>query len=329
MALAARPMEERPPTRHDLMQPSFLVVRFSAIGDCVMASYVATAIRTRHLECRLVWAVESRCMAVLDRSKMLTQVVDFPRDQWRKRRWSPEVWRAQLARFARLRKMRFDFGLDLQGHSKTAICLRIAAPKQRIAAFSTDKLARRLNPLAPGDPDGSHRVERMMATLRTYGEFDCPARPMMPKPLAAGELGLPDAKIATISTGAGAVIKQYPAEQWIRVANELTERSYQVVFLGAASDPRIELPGTINQIGKWTLQQTMSAVACSQVHLAADTGTGHMAAAYGVPFVSVFGSTDPKLYRPYSNNGKVLRASASPADVDPVDIVSSVEELVG
>ncbi|MBC8063619.1 MAG: hypothetical protein H7Y17_02220, partial [Chlorobia bacterium] len=41
----------------------------------------------------------------------------------------------------------------------------------------------------------------------------------------------------------------------------------------------------------------MSAVAHSTIHLAADTGTGHMAAAFGVPFVSVFGPTDPKLFR--------------------------------
>ena len=45
-----------------------------------MASYVATAIRTSKPEARIVWAVESRCLAVLDQERMLDDVVDFPRD---------------------------------------------------------------------------------------------------------------------------------------------------------------------------------------------------------------------------------------------------------
>ena len=72
----------------------------------------------------------------------------------------------------------------------------------------------------------------------------------------------------------------------------------------------------------------MSAVAHSMVHLAADTGTGHMAAAYGVPVVSVFGYTDMIEYRPYTENGVVLNAGKSMDGVSPEQIVDSVESLV-
>jgi ADP-heptose:LPS heptosyltransferase len=65
------------------------------------------------------------------------------------------------------------------------------------------------------------------------------------------------------------------------------------------------------------------------LHLAADTGTGHIAAAYGVPFVSVFGPTDPKLFRPYSDEGVVLRASDRAGDVEPAQILAAAEGLLG
>lgn len=311
------------------MNPSFLIVRFSAIGDCVMASYVASAIRSKHPLAELTWAIESRCMAMVNSDRLINHVVDFPRDRWRKSRWSPKVWREQLTMFANLRHRSYDFGLDLQGHSKTAVCLRIAKPKQRLSAFATDSLAKRLNPLLPGNPDEKHRVERMMDAAQAFGDIQVPANPMMPVPISRNELGLPEGKpLATISTGAGATFKQYPAGQWEEVINGLIASGLNVLSLGAASDPKLQVQGLVDQVGKWNLRQTMSAVAHSDIHLAADTGTGHMAAAFGVPFVSVFGPTDPRLFRPYSDNGVVLRNSDSPADVFPSEILAAVNNLL-
>lgn len=311
------------------MNPSFLIVRFSAIGDCVMASHVATAIRSKYPSAELTWAVESRCMAMVDSDRLTNHIVDFPRDRWRKSRWSPKVWREQLSKFAALRQRSYDFGLDLQGHSKTAVCLRIARPKQRISAFATDSLAKRLNPLLPGNPDDKHRVERMMDAARTFGDFQVPANPIMPRPLSKHDLDLPTGRpLATLSTGAGATFKQYPAKQWEEVINGLIASGLNVLSLGAASDPKLQVQGLVDQVGKWNLSQTMSAVAHSDIHLAADTGTGHMAAAFGVPFVSVFGPTDPKLFRPYSDNGIVLRNSDNPADVAPSEILKAVDKLL-
>lgn len=295
-----------------------------------MASYVATAIHFSMPDARISWAVESRCMAMLDQERLLDHVVDFPRDQWRRKRWSPGVWRDQLSRFAELRRERYDFGLDLQGHSKTAICLRIARPAHRISAFATDTLAKKLNPLLPGDPDAKHRVERMLDAAQVFGDFTMPERPVMPKTLPKVDLGIAeDRPIATISTGAGAFMKQYPAPQWAQVAKGLISRGFTVVFLGAAPDPRVQVPDAVDRVAQWNLAETLSAVANSSIHLAADTGTGHMAAALGVPFVSVFGPTDPKLYRPYSAKGIVLRCSERPGDVPPAQILAAVEDLLG
>ena len=305
------------------MSESFLFVRFSAIGDCVMSAYIATAIRSERPSAKLVWAVESRCAPVVDTHSLVNERVEFPRDVWRKRRLSPRTWNEQLRQFGVLRKMKFDFGLDLQGHSKTAICLRIAKPRQRISAFATDGLARRLNPLAPGDPDAVHRVERMAHTANQFGDFPIPKLPIMP---GLGRISTAKPLI-TIATGAGARIKQYP--HWNVVAEALLQRGFEVMFLGAGPDPRFSVPGTIDQVAKFTLAETMSAVASSTVHLAADTGTGHIAAAYGVPFVSVFGPTDPSLYRPYSEKGVVLRASRDPGDVTPDQILDEVSKLYG
>jgi ADP-heptose:LPS heptosyltransferase len=318
-------VEERPTARLDLMA-SYLIVRFSAIGDCVMAAYTATAIREKEPDATIDWAIETRCRPVLNEELLIDSTIDFRRDEWRRRRWSPTVWREQLSRFSALRKRRYEFGMDLQGHSKTAICLRIARPQRRIAAFATDALSARLNPLLPGNPDSVHRVEKMLQAAQCFGDFSMPISPIMPSypPVDWG-----NGKLISISTGAGAKIKQYPADQWAQVGAAMVADGFRVALLGASSDPKITIPGTEDYVGKLPLAETISVVATSSVHLAADTGTGHIAAAYGVPYVSVFGPTDPNLYRPYSLRGQVLRESEKPGDVSPEMILDAVRRLVG
>lgn len=308
------------------MSERFLIVKFSAIGDCVMATYVASAIRAARPDSNITWAIETRCAPVLNRGCLVNSVVDFPRDDWEAKRWSPATWRDQMRTFARLRAHSYDYGLDLQGYAKTAICLKLAKPKKRVSAFANDGLSRMLNPLAPGDPNAKHRVERMMETLQTFGDFPAVERPSMPEPEPLEALGL-SKPLISISTGAGALNKRYPAERWAVIGAKLAEAGYQVVYLGAGRDPHVEAPGTQDLVGKFSLAQTMSVVAGSRLHLAADTGTGHMAAAYGVPVVSVFGPMSPHLFRPYSPHGIVLQHGERPDAVSVDEVLAAARSL--
>jgi ADP-heptose:LPS heptosyltransferase len=295
--------------------PRYLIVRFSAIGDCVMAAWAATAIRQKHPDAFLAWAVEGRCAPVIDRYSLVTQRHEFPRDKWKLRRWSPQTWREQVVKYLRLRKLDFDFGVDLQGHSKTALCLYLANPRERISAGGTDGLSARLNPIKRGRPEGMHTVEWNNAVIETFDDFQIPERPILPDVPSDRE---PD--LVTISVSAGHPDKAYPAENWRVIAEKLLAEGFRVTFLGGPSDTPIDLPGSTDCVGKLRLKETLSKVAKSAVHLAADTGTGHMAAAVGTPVVSIFGPTDPRVYRPYCHHGTVLKVSDRPSDVS-VEVV--------
>lgn len=314
-----------------MSNPRFLVVRFAAIGDCVMAAWTATAIRNAHPEAFLCWAVQSRCAPVIDRQELASRVIEFPRERWKRSRWSPKTWAEQVATYARLRGLGFDYGIDLQGHSKTALCLRIAAPKKRISARATDALAARLNPVALGSPEGKHMVEWNHEVLCQLGEYCLPERPIMPvrdEAWTSAREKLGEGPLATISTGTGEARKIYPAEKWKEVASGLRDAGFQVAFIGGPTDPRIEVPGTLDLVGKMPLDQSMELVSHSQIHLAGDTGTGHMAAAYGVPVVSVFGPTNPSVYRPFTKQGVVVKGGDVPGDTAPSVVLDASMELM-
>lgn len=299
------------------MNPRVLVVRFRAIGDCVMAAYPVTALRNAMPDAHIVWAVEPSCTAVIDRGMLADRVVHFPRQKWKKQgeiRTIPD----QLRHYLRLRKFKFDLGIDFQGHSKTALALRISGAKQRMSVRATDALARSLNPVAAIDPGIVHTVERHMAALNTLGHYPCPEFPLMPQRLPI-PAGLPEKPFVSLMTGASSKNKLYALAQWEEVARSLVARGVPVVFVGGPSDPHPTVQGATDLVGQLRLRESMTVLRASAVHAAPDTGTGHIAAAYGVSVVSLFGKRGhgPAEFRPYSPRVTVLQSSGHVDEIAP------------
>ena len=309
-----------------------LIVRFAAIGDCVMTAWAVTAVRVAAPHAKITWAVQDKCSPVIDTSQLVDKVLEFPRGRWKKKRWSPNTWREQIVKYTELRSEGFDLGFDFQGHSKTALCLRLAGCKRRLSSRATDALAAALNPPSQLSPDGPHEVELAMALVRLGIDCELPPRPLMPKvshrvsPLRQS-LNL-DGEVVTIQTGAGEVDKRYPLESWVEVARQLQSRGLRVVAMGGDGDPKLPNDVAIDCVGKFDLVESLALINSSSVHLAADTGTGHAAAAYGVPVVSIFGRTDPARFRPWTKEGLVLREGRTTNAVHPEQVVESALVLL-
>ncbi|MBS1718797.1 MAG: glycosyltransferase family 9 protein [Armatimonadetes bacterium] len=303
-----------------------LIVRFSAIGDVVMSVPVAVSIRKAIPECEIWWVAEKPCEQVLDTPSLIHTVVESPR--LKNQRFKLSAWRTRLAAYARLRHADFEFGLDLQGQVKTAVCLRVSGARKRLSVPTSDGLAARLNPCAKFDIQSMHAVEVGLKTLTQLGAFE--QQPEWQMPSLEGETKAMsqhiDRKLVTISVGGSFEDKRYPIEMWSQVAQALTGDGFNVAFLGGPGDPE---PTTgLNLVGKTSLRESMALVKSSALHLAADTGTGHIAAAYGVPVVSIFGPTNATRFRPYSDRGVVLQRERDPASVPVEDVISAAKKLL-
>lgn len=282
-----------------------------------MAVHALSALRRRNPDANIVWAVDPRCGAVVDTSRLVNSVFEIPREKWKREKSGLFT---QLRHFLKLREWSFDFGLDLQGHGKTAVALKLSGAKVRRSAYAFDPAARLLNPQTRGGQNRIHRVERNMEAVAEILEMDEDYSPIMPSAILPG--GLPE-RFISIHTGAGAAWKQWPIERWEAVAKGLP---LPAVFLGGPTDP-VPGAGGMNLVGILSLEESMGAVANSAFHLAADTGSGHMAAAYGVPVLSIFGKTMPALYRPYTDRAIVLRNGDDPNLVTVEDVFEGFERL--
>ncbi len=309
-----------------MSSPRVLILRFTAIGDCVMAAWPVTAIRNAEPNSHITWAVQPRCRPVIAAPSLVNETFLFDREGWKWRVWSAKRWREQLGFYFGLRKMRFDVGLDLQGHSKTALALWLANPKQKWSVGGTDPLAKVWNPVASLD-GATHEVERGMAVVRMWREdLTLPDLPIMPALNAERSRAKEMGPMITIQTGAGGPGKAYPVDLWAKVAEGLQSSGCRLVTVGGPGDPAV--PGTEAMNGKLTLNESLAFVAESKVHLAADTGTGHAAAAFGVPVVSIFGPMKPERYRPWTKNGTVLHEGVNPASVPPEQVVREALALL-
>lgn len=112
--------------------------------------------------------------------------------------------------------------------------------------------------------------------------------------------------------------KRWPVQRYAQVARELHGRrgDLEFVLVGAPKEAALgaELSAAIgsevphsNEVGRTSLGQLIQRLRGCHLLITNDTGTMHLAAALGLPTVSLFGSTEPLLTGPLGPQHVVLR----------------------
>lgn len=119
--------------------------------------------------------------------------------------------------------------------------------------------------------------------------------------------------VMVLAPAANWVAKQWPQKNWAMLCDEIEERSaapVSYVVVGAAyeranvADFVANLPAerTLDLIGKTNMNEAFAYIAQADLFMGNDSSLGHVAAACGVPMVSLFGPSADDLYRPYGES---------------------------
>lgn len=108
--------------------------------------------------------------------------------------------------------------------------------------------------------------------------------------------------------------KCWPVEHYADLARQLFARDgTPIVLLGsgkeaalAAEIERLAPGACVNMIGRTSLDQAMALISGARGMVSNDSGLMHVAAAFGVPQVAVFGSTSPEHTPPLNRHARVL-----------------------
>ncbi|MEK6646912.1 MAG: lipopolysaccharide heptosyltransferase II [Candidatus Firestonebacteria bacterium] len=107
--------------------------------------------------------------------------------------------------------------------------------------------------------------------------------------------------------------KRWPISKFIETGKLLTKNNeVKLVVLGGEGEEKLgfnivsEIKNAKNFVGKFSIDETMAAIKRCKVVLSNDTGLMHIAAAFNIPVVAIFGSTSPIWTAPLGDNHIVL-----------------------
>lgn len=118
--------------------------------------------------------------------------------------------------------------------------------------------------------------------------------------------------------------KMWKAEGFAEVARSLSRANFRVVVMGAPEEKDLcqwvatEAPGAVSIAGRCGIFESAEILAHAELLVCNDSGAMHMAAAAGVPTVSVFGPTVLEFgYRPWQTAARVVQVSRSQVPCRP------------
>jgi ADP-heptose:LPS heptosyltransferase len=128
--------------------------------------------------------------------------------------------------------------------------------------------------------------------------------------------------IAVIHPVAATAAKTWSAAGFIAVAENLRDAGIEPVFIGTPMDDLSPFLAFRSQTG--SLAQLKSLLASASLFVGNDSGPAHMAAAFGMPVVVVFGASDPEIWGPWRTQAEVVK----PADMSSPDAERVLRALV-
>ena len=338
-------------------------MRLDRIGDFILGIPAYRALRQAHPDARISVVVPS---PVAELAKMcpyfdevfifdaLWLLPDYP--AW-------DRWKSALKLVKFLRSKPADLLLDFRYQNRLdPLVAGLSGAKERVG-FDLGWVSRFLTKKAPPPPEDLHQVDRNLLLLQAVGItaverklemwFDEHDHKTGENYLPPQEL-LPGVPRIAVHIGAATPSKRWREESFEVLIHELHANTQaDILVLGGEGDlgfsqevvDGLECP-IVNLVGKLTLRQTAALMKDCKVFIGCDSGATHLAAACGVPVVSLFSAANEvEVWKPWGPQVKVLtrHPACSPckahecrrtdgyfcmAEIKPEDVVAEVKSIL-
>lgn len=321
------------------------------IGDAVMTTPAMGALRSSFPAAEIVVAANPPVAELFLHHPYCDRVLVFDK------KGAHRGVRGVLRFSGELRKERFDLAILLQNAIEAALIAFLAGIPRR-AGFRTDGRGWLLTHAVPvGDSERSlHHTRyylKMLETLGIQGGEGGLRLACTEGELARARELIGDCMPVAINPGAayGSAKRWYP-ERFAEVGNRLAEEfGARVVLTGGPGEKEIGRDiaaamrvAPINLIGKTKVREMMAVLSLCRLVVTNDSGPMHVAAAFGVPIVAVFGPTDHTTTSPLAETCRIIRKEIDcapcllrqcPTDhrcmeaISASDVMAGVRELWG
>ncbi len=339
--------------RQALEEPRILVIKISAIGDAILIIPSLQALKKKFPSSKITCLVGRSVKDIFTRCPFVDELIvcDF-KDK-------DKGWRPFLKLVKKLIFKRFDYVIDFQNNKKSHI-LSFATLCPRRYGYNNGKFSFLLNHSikdVPGEAIGpiehQFRVLKMLGISRgkeRLGLWPSQEDWQFAKDFLQ-EYWLGKEKLIGINIGASPrwQSKRWSDKRFAKLCDELAKRDYRVLITGSIADVpyvKVILSQTrtkpICAVAQTTLMQLASLIKKCSVFVTSDSAPMHLAAAINVPFVALFGPTDPKRHLPAADQCVALRKECPPCykprcrrarnicieDITVEEVVQAIESLL-
>jgi len=307
--------------RHDSIR-KILIRSVNWVGDAVMTTPAINVIREHFPDAEITILSNNLVSQLFLLHPGIDNIITFDRHGKHK----GITGRLRLA--AELRKQQFDMAIIFPNSFDSALVPWLAGIQNRIGLCSDGRtLLLNGHYQTVKGANGEHEVDYYLNLLEHFGitgtrtplhltisekeEKNAAA-------LLAGQGILPGDFVLGINPGAsyGSAKRWYP-DRFAEVARRLAaDWSAKIIIFGGpgeteiASDIERGLKGSaVNLAGKTSMRELMALIKRCNFFITNDSGPMHIAAAFDVPQVAIFGSTDHTGTSPYSKNAVVVRSA--------------------
>ena len=289
------------------------------LGDAIMTTPAIDVIRRNFPQAEITLLANPLVSQLFQHFPALDRIITFDRSGTH----GGVLGRLRLA--GELRKEHFDAAIIFPNSFDSAFVPWLAGIPRRLGKNSDGRgllLTERVSPRKL--KAGGHEVDNYLELLRSFGLQGQASKPhltttVVEQQAAAArfsEAGIsPDDFLLGINPGAtfGSAKRWYP-DRFAEAARRLSAAwGAKVVIFGGPGETDIAgeieqlLPGSLNLAGKTDVRQLMALIQRCNFFITNDSGPMHIAAAFDVPLVAVFGSTDHSGTAPCSAHARIVR----------------------
>ncbi len=285
------------------------VIRLRSLGDCVLTTPALTLLKQHRPDLRIAVMAEDRFAPVYE--------------------LNPDVEAILAPELKPLRAWKPALTLNLHGGTRSMILTALSGAKfragfghHRYSFVYSHKIPRAQEIL--GVDRTVHTAEHVASAVFHLGvpRAEIPrAKLVAPQ----GDLLLP-ARPAVVHPFASQPDKTWPLDRFLSVASTLTRQGMTPIFIAGPGDPSEGYQGhrVMHNLPLARIKLLMSQ---AELFLGNDSGPAHMAAAYGVPSVVLFGSSNSTIWSPWRTAHRVLQAPDGITAISTNDVLDAVSAL--
>lgn len=323
------------------MMRCVVLLKHRFLGDAIMATPLIAAVKQVYPESELTVVTGNGAGLLLANHPAITAIRTYgPGTADRTPEGARQLMRRAWALAGELRHtQRPDTVFVVDRSLRAALLAWRMGAEQRIG-FNTEGRGILLTHRVKYDPNRPE-TECTLDLLRAIAPGPYLARPRLfvtPEERQAGRALLPEGHLVGLQPGASHAYKQWPLERLAALGEQLYERQrVRLVLIGGSDEvPAAEAlkallkrPVAVDLTGKTALRETMGVLANLTLFLGNDTGVNHIAAALGIPNITLFGPTPAHKWGwsgPY--NRTLIAADGKMESLDVEAVYGAAAELL-